>query len=71
MSGSENNQTFKESLTNYLKGVKTEWGKITWPDKRQVIVETVQVMIIVTVFTVLLLLADILFKWMLSPLAVH
>ena len=71
MSGSENNQTFKESLTAYLQGVKTEWGKITWPDKRQVVVETVQVMVIVTVFTILLLLADILFKWMLSPLALH
>jgi preprotein translocase SecE subunit len=28
------------SITTYFKGVRTEWGKISWPEKRQVVFET-------------------------------
>ena len=49
-----------------FKGVKTEWGKISWPEKRQVIVETFAVIIIVTVFTIAIYCIDLIFKELLG-----
>ncbi len=60
------NGKFAENLKVYLKGVKSEWGKITWPTKQQVIAETVQVIIITTIFTVIILSLDLLFQWLLD-----
>ena len=53
----------KTQIKTYFKGVKSEWGKITWPVKQQVVAETVVVIIIVTLFTSFVYLVDILFKW--------
>ena len=50
------------SILNYFRGVRAEWGKINWPEKRQVIVETVFVSAIVIVFTIAVYLMDIIFK---------
>lgn len=58
--------SFKDTLLNYFKGVKAEWGKITWPPKQQVIAETIYVIIIVFVFTMLVLLLDLAFKGIFS-----
>ncbi|MBQ3818817.1 preprotein translocase subunit SecE, partial [bacterium] len=33
-------QTTTSSIKTYFKGVRSEWGKISWPEKRQVVVET-------------------------------
>lgn len=60
-----NNQTL-ESIKTYFKGVRAEWGRVSWPEKRQVIVETVSVIVIVFVFTVLIYLLDLLFNGLLS-----
>ena len=54
------------SIKTYLKGVRAEWGKITWPERQQVFVETLFVIVIVFVFTVSVYLMDIFFKWVLS-----
>lgn len=54
------------SIQTYLRGVRTEWGKINWPEKRQVITETVFVIIIVFVFTLAIYLMDIIFKGLLG-----
>lgn len=62
----QNNGSFIENLKIYLKGVKTEWGKITWPGKQQVVGETVQVIVVTTIFTVMILSMDLFFKWILS-----
>ncbi|MDD3238059.1 MAG: preprotein translocase subunit SecE [Candidatus Gastranaerophilales bacterium] len=63
MTGSNKDQTsLKDGLINYFKGVRLEWGKITWPEKQQVVVETIYVIVIVFVFTILVLLLDLLFK---------
>ena len=35
-----NSTSFKDDLITYFKGVKAEWGKVTWPEKNQIIVET-------------------------------
>ncbi len=59
------NQTV-EAIKAYFKGVKTEWSKVSWPEKRQVVTETVSVIVIVFVFTVAIYLMDLLFKGLLS-----
>lgn len=59
---------FINSVQTYFRGVKTEWGKISWPEKRQVVTETVFVIIIVFVFTVAIYLMDIIFKGLFSLL---
>ena len=57
---------FKESIVTYFKGVKAEWGKVSWPTKNQVIVETGIVLAVVTFFTVVIYLMDIIFKFLLG-----
>ncbi len=54
------------SVKIYLKGVRAEWGKITWPERRQVFAETLFVVVIIFVFTVAVYLMDVIFKWGLS-----
>ena len=53
----------KNSIITYFKGVRTEWGKITWPERHQVVVETFFVVAIVFVFTVFIYLADKIFEF--------
>lgn len=60
---SEKTESFKEGVKVYLKGVKSEWGKITWPEKNQIIQETIVVLGVVIVFTLMVLLLDIVFKY--------
>ncbi len=55
-----------DAIKTYFKGVKTEWGKVSWPERRQVIFETFSVIVIVFVFTVAIYLIDLLFKGLLS-----
>lgn len=55
-------QNIKDSVTTYLKGVRAEWGKITWPAKDQVRNETIAVILIVFAFTIFILLLDVVFK---------
>lgn len=56
-------ETAKKNIVTYFKGVRTEWGKITWPEKHQVVVETFFVVAIVFVFTVFIYLADKIFEF--------
>ena len=51
-------------ITEYFKGVRAEWDKVTWPEKSQVARETFVVIIVVVAFTVLVYLLDILFNWL-------
>lgn len=59
-------ETTKNNIVTYFRGVRTEWGKITWPEKQQVVVETSFVVAIVFVFTVFIFIVDKLFEWILS-----
>lgn len=54
------------TIKTYLKGVRAEWGKISWPERRQIFAETLFVVVIVVVFTVSVYLMDVIFKWALS-----
>lgn len=55
-----------ESIKTYFKGVKAEWSKVSWPEKKQVIFETLSVIVIVFVFTVAIYLMDLIFKYLLG-----
>ena len=55
-----------ESINKYFKGVRTEWGKVSWPEKKQVVFETLSVIVIVFVFTVAIYLMDLLYKGLLG-----
>lgn len=59
------NETVK-AIKDYFKGVKNEWSKVSWPEKNQVVIETISVIVIVFVFTVAIYLMDLLFKGLLS-----
>ena len=56
----------EETLKQRIKGVKNEWSKVSWPTKKQVIVETVIVLIVVTFFTLVVYFMDIIFKALLG-----
>lgn len=58
--------TAVNSIMTYLKGVRAEWGKITWPERAQVFGETLFVIVIVTVFTIAVYAMDKLFQWILG-----
>ncbi|MDO5307245.1 MAG: preprotein translocase subunit SecE [bacterium] len=62
----DNFENIKRNLITYFKGVRTEWGKITWPEKNQVVVETFLVVAIVFIFTVFIYFVDIIFNMLLS-----
>lgn len=55
-----------EAIKTYFKGVKTEWSKVSWPERKTVFFETCSVIVIVFVFTVAIYLMDLLFKYLLS-----
>ena len=55
-----------DSIKRYFRGVRAEWGKITWPEKQQVVMETIFVIVIVFAFTLAVYLMDILFKFVLG-----
>ena len=55
-----------ESIKTYFKGVKAEWGRVTWPERNQVVAETLSVIVIVTVFTIAIYCMDLLFKGVLG-----
>lgn len=65
-SKSKENTSLKDGLVTYFKGVKSEWGKVTWPEKNQIIVETGIVVFVVSAFTIVVYLLDIIFKGLLG-----
>ena len=62
----ESSEKIKQSIISYFRGVRTEWGKITWPEKNQVVVETCFVVAIVFIFTVFIYVVDIIFNALLA-----
>ena len=57
-------EQIKQSIITYFRGVKTEWGKITWPEKNQVVVETCFVIGIVVIFTIFIYGVDKIFEFL-------
>ena len=56
----------ENKIVNYFKGVRLEWGKITWPEIAQVKVETIFVILIVIAFTIIILFYDMIFSFILK-----
>ena len=50
------------TIMTYLKGVRAEWGKISWPERSQVVGETLFVIVIVVAFTVAVYVMDVVFR---------
>ena len=55
-------------LKSYFKGVKSEWGKITWPQKPQIAAESVIVLMVVAFITAVVYVIDISFRWLFQTL---
>ena len=62
----EQQKNFKDEVITYFKGVKAEWSKVSWPQKNQVIAETLIVLGVVVFFTIVVYLMDIIFKFVLN-----
>ncbi len=62
----QQNQNFKQAMTTYFRGVKAEWSKVSWPTKKQVIVECGIVLAVVIFFTLVVYFMDIIFKALLG-----
>lgn len=45
-------------ISQYLKEVRSEFAKITWPERRQIIVEGIIVIVVVFFFTILTVSLD-------------
>lgn len=50
--------TALNAIMTYFKGVRAEWGKISWPERQQVFGETLFVIVIITVFTIAVFAMD-------------
>ena len=59
-------EKLKNKIKDYFMGVKSEWGKIIWPDKPQIIANFVWVIIICTFFTVFIFGLDVVFDKILA-----
>ena len=55
-----------DGIKTYLKGVRSEWGKITWPERSQIVGETFIVLGVVFFFTLLVFLLDKAFQVLLG-----
>ncbi len=51
-------EKLKNSIITYFKGVRMEWGKVVWPEKNQVVVYFIWVLVVCTFFTLLIFAFD-------------
>ena len=56
------------NVVEYLKGVRSEWGKITWPTVPDILRQTVVVLVMTTVMTLILLVIDSTFRFLIHTL---
>ena len=68
LQGADYKKVKMEKFVLYFKGVKSEWGKITWPDRKQVIAQTLIVLAVVTAFTIYTYGIDIIFQMIIKML---
>ena len=57
-----------QKIVEYFKGIKSEWGKITWPERKQVISQTIIVLVIVIAFTIYTYGLDLLLQGIIKAL---
>ncbi len=61
-----NTKAEDNKIASFFKGVRAEWGKISWPQKPQIISETIIVFVVVIFFTILVFCMDKIFEFCLS-----
>ncbi len=59
-------KTSKASPVEYVRQVKAETRKVTWPSRKEVIISAIAVFIMSFLAAVFLYLADQLFAWVVS-----
>lgn len=52
--------------SGFLKGIRNEFGKITWPKVKEVLNSTAVVLVFIAVFSIITKLLDLLFGFLLS-----
>ena len=52
-------ENFTETLGEYLKGVRSEWKRITWPTREMITSETIVVLFLTALVTLMIFLIDI------------
>lgn len=60
-----------QSLVAYLKGVRSEWGKISWPTWPQIWGQTIIVLVMVSVMTLGLFIIDYSIHWLITLITPH
>lgn len=63
--------SFGEQLKDYFKGVKSEWHKVTWPDKQQTLHETLIVIVVTAFVTMLIFLIDVILGFIIGFIPTH
>ena len=63
--------SFNEQLKDYFKGVRSEWHKVTWPDKQQIIHETLIVIVVTALVTTLIFLIDVILRFVIGVIPTH
>lgn len=58
-----NTEEKKAKKPPFLKGVKTEYKKISWPEKKSLTRQTVAVVVITTILSVLIAVLDYVIKY--------
>ena len=59
-------ENIKNSVITYFKGVRAEWGKIVWPEKPQIIVDLIWVILVSAIFTAVIFGFDKIFEFLLK-----
>ncbi len=54
------------NIGEYFKGVRSEWHKITWPSRPQIVAETGIVLVVVTIFTLFVFVIDKIFQFIIQ-----
>ncbi len=57
-----------KKLTNFLRDVKAEMKKVTWPSKKEVYATTIVVLIATVFFGFYLFFMDVIFSWVIRQI---
>lgn len=60
-----------EQLTTYLKGVRSEWTKVSWPTAPQIWGQTIVVLVMVTIMTLCLFGLDYSLHFIIQSITPH
>lgn len=58
--------SFGEQVKEYFKGVRSEWHKVTWPDKQQTLHETLIVIVVTAFITLLIFFIDVILRFLIG-----